>query len=364
MKERLRVGILFGGQSLEHDVSITSALTIFENIDQSRFEPIPIGIDKQGDWHFFQAQPFVASAGLQKRPSFKKDDPHFPIIQPVKCYEGFFSPNQLRHIVDVAFPIIHGINGEDGTLQGLLKLSQIPFVGSSMLSSAICMDKSIMKIILRENGLITAKSLTLRSKESIDLKEIIKKIQFPFFVKPANGGSSIGVSKAYSSDTALLSIEKAFEYDEKIIIEEYIDGREIECSVIGNLTPTASLPGEVIPQHDFYSYEAKYFDTNGAFFQLPAKLPLHIKDKVQALSVEAFKALCCEGMARVDFFLRSKDEALFINEINTVPGFTSTSLYPKLWEISGLSPKELISRLIELSIERFERQKHCLCSFF
>ena len=364
MKERLRVGILFGGQSPEHEVSITSALNIIEHIDLSRFVPIPIGIDKQGLWHFFQSQAFLAAAKLQKRPTFQKEDQYFLKRQQDQCYEHFFSPCQLKKSVDVVFPILHGVYGEDGTTQGLLKLSNIPFVGADVLSSAMSMDKSIMKIVLREAGLITSKSKTFRSTESIDMEELKKEIQFPFFVKPANSGSSIGISKVYTCDTAFLAIKKAFEYDEKIIVEEYIDGRELECAVLGNLSPVASLPGEIIPQHDFYSYRAKYFDPNGAFFQIPAKLPTHITDKVQALSIKAFKALCCQGMARVDFFLRTKDQALFINELNTIPGFTSVSLYPKLWEISGLSLKALISQLIELSIERANRKNHCLCSFF
>ena len=354
MKERLRVGILFGGQSSEHEVSVSSALTCFQHIDQNRFKPIPIGVDKQGGWHFFQPGSFLTAAKLQKRPSFQKKDPYFLTSHSDRCCGVFFSPIQLKKNVDIIFPLLHGLFGEDGTIQGLLKLINIPCVGSGLLSSALCMDKSISKILLRDAGLMTPKSHTLRSLKSVNIEELKKEIKFPFFVKPANSGSSIGVSKVYQSDSALLAIEKAFEYDETVIVEEYIDGKELECAVLGNLNPVASLPGEIIPQHDFYTYQAKYLDPGGAFFELPAKLPKHICNQIQSLSIKAFKALRCKGMARIDFFLRSKDQALFVNELNTIPGFTANSLYPKLWEISGLPIKKLISELIDLSIDSAE----------
>lgn len=364
MKERLRVGVLFGGQSPEHDISVTSGLAILQHIDKKRFDPVPIGIDKEGSWHFFETKAFLAALQLQKRPTFQKEDQKFfkKVEDPFK--KSFFSPCRLKNSVDVVFPVLHGLYGEDGTAQGLLKLSNLPFVGADVLSSALCMDKSIMKILLREAGLMTPRSKTYHSFKSVDITGLKKEFHFPLFVKPANSGSSIGISKVYDSETALLAIQRAFEYDEKVIVEEYIKGREIECAVLGNLEPIASLPGEILPQHDFYNYHAKYLDPNGAVFDLPAKLPSHILDEIQSLSIKAFKALQCEGMARVDFFLRTEDQVLFINELNTIPGFSPISLYPKLWEISGLSFKELISKLIDLSTERTERRNHCLCSFF
>ena len=254
------------------------------------------------------------------------------------------------------FPVLHGPFGEDGTIQGLVELANLPCVGPNLLSSAMCMDKGIMKEILRARGLSSPHHLTLHQTDPIDEKGIIAEFTLPLFVKPAQMGSSVGVSKVHTEEELLPAIREAFKYDERILIEEYIDGREIECSVLGNEDPEASLPGEIITLHKFYSYEAKYLDENGAQFILPAKIGALKTKEVKYLAIKAFKALRCEGMARIDFFLK-KDGTLLINELNTIPGFTSISLYPNLWEISGISYPKLIDCLIELSIKRFERKK-------
>jgi D-alanine-D-alanine ligase len=266
--------------------------------------------------------------------------------------------------VDVVFPILHGTYGEDGTIQGLLKLAGIPFVGASVLGSAVGMDKDVMKRLLKEDGILIADFLVFNRmfQEEINFENIKNQLGLPFFVKPANLGSSVGVSKVNDEVQFKKAINEAFKYDNKIIIEENINGREIECSVLGNNDPIASLPGEVLPSHEFYSYEAKYIDENGAALKIPAQLPKKIVNNVQALAIKSYKALCCEGMARVDLFLNDDNE-IIINEINTIPGFTNISMYPKLWEASGISNAELIDRLIQLAIERYESEKRLETSF-
>jgi len=262
--------------------------------------------------------------------------------------------------LDVVFPILHGPFGEDGTIQGLLKLADVPFVGAGVLGSAVGMDKDVMKRLLRDAGIPIGKFLTFRSHEPLPaFAETKAALGCPVFVKPANMGSSVGISKAHDESEFSAAVREAFQYDVKIVIEEYIKGREIECAVLGNENPIASVPGEVIPTHEFYSYEAKYLDENGAALEIPAKLDAAAQKRIQELSVKAFQTLCCEGLARIDFFLKENGEIL-LNEINTMPGFTKISMYPKLWEASGsagIGYTELISRLIELAIEKFEKEK-------
>ena len=256
--------------------------------------------------------------------------------------------------MDVVFPVLHGPFGEDGSMQGLLKILNIPFVGPSVLGSAVGMDKDVMKKLLKEGGVLIGKFITLHKGEKILFKDIKKTLGLPIFIKPANMGSSVGVSKVKNEkewDSALL---EAFKYDTKIVIEEMIYGREIECSVLGNADPIASLPGEIIANQDFYSYDAKYID-KGSVSVIPAKLDEKTTKKVKELAVKTFKVLNCEGMGRVDFFVK-KNGAVLVNEINTIPGFTDISMYPKLWEASGISLKNLLDQLIFLAIERFERE--------
>jgi D-alanine-D-alanine ligase len=252
----------------------------------------------------------------------------------------------------VVFPILHGPYGEDGTVQGLLKLADVPFVGSGVLGSAVSMDKDVMKRLFRDAGIPIGKFLTYTVHNPPEsFAAITAALGSPVFVKPANLGSSVGISKARNEDEFTAAVQEAFQYDTKIIIEEFIKGREIECGVLGNENPVASVPGEVIHTHEFYSYEAKYLDENGAALEIPAKLDSETQKHIQELAIKAFQVLCGEGLSRVDFFLKENGE-IFVNEINTMPGFTKVSMYPKLWEASGIGYTELISRLIELSINK------------
>jgi D-alanine-D-alanine ligase len=265
--------------------------------------------------------------------------------------------SDFQEKVDVVFPILHGPFGEDGTVQGLLKLAGVPFVGAGVLGSAVGMDKDVMKRLLRDAKIPIPKFITLKLGEDVpSYSSIAEKLGSPFFVKPANLGSSVGVNKVGKNSEYKTAIDAAFEYDNKILIEQFMEGREIECSVLGNENPIASVPGEVVPTHEFYSYEAKYIDENGAALEIPAKLAAQITRRIQQLAVDTFKTLSCEGLARVDFFLTTKNK-IVVNEINTIPGFTSISMYPRLWQASGISYTDLIDRLIQLALERFAKEK-------
>jgi D-alanine-D-alanine ligase len=257
----------------------------------------------------------------------------------------------------VVFPILHGPFGEDGTVQGLLKLADIPFVGAGVLASAVCMDKDVMKRLLRDAGLPIGKFRVLLQGEKVPAyEEICGELGAPFFVKPANMGSSVGVNKVHSKGEYQPLVNNAFEFDTKIVIEEFISGRELECSVLGAGEVTASIIGEVKSKHEFYSYDAKYIDENGAELVIPAEIPVETAERVRELAIMVFKTLCCEGLGRVDFFMK-EDGSIIVNEINTMPGFTRISMYPKLWEASGLSYTKLIDQLIELALLRFEKER-------
>jgi D-alanine-D-alanine ligase len=257
----------------------------------------------------------------------------------------------------VVFPILHGPFGEDGTIQGFLKLADIPFVGPGVLGSAVGMDKDAMKRLLRDAGVPIGKFLTVKSHERVPaFAEVEAALGKPVFIKPANMGSSVGISKVHDEGEYAAAIQDAFQFDTKIIIEEFIPGREIECAVLGNEEPAASSPGEVIPSHEFYSYDAKYLDENGAMLKIPAQLDGQTTKKIQQLAIQTFQTLCCEGLSRVDFFLKESGE-IMVNEINTMPGFTRISMYPKMWETAGITYTELITRLIELAISRYEKER-------
>jgi D-alanine-D-alanine ligase len=251
-------------------------------------------------------------------------------------------------------PVLHGPNGEDGTIQGLFRLLGVPFVGSDVLGSAICMDKDVMKRLLRDAGIRQANFCVYRDDQKIDFAEVVKKLGLPFFVKPCNLGSSVGISKVHVADEFEKAVAEAFLHDRKVIIEEAIKGRELECAVLGNGEPKASVVGEIIPHHEFYSYEAKYLDENGASLEIPAKLPESISDEVRRLAIKAYQVLECADLARVDFFLSEKNE-IYLNEVNTFPGFTSISMYPMMWEKSGLSYADLIENLIQFAHARHKK---------
>jgi D-alanine-D-alanine ligase len=357
---KIRVGILFGGKSVEHEVSLLSAKNIIDAIDKNKYEVILIGIDKQGNWHLNSSSHYLLHENDPKLIKLYNSGDHLGLI-PGREQKQLVNVTGYQAIgnINVIFPVIHGTGGEDGSIQGFLKVANIPFVGPGILGLAICMDKDVAKRLLRDAGIPVSKFLAFNrvNAHKIDLNEVKEKLGLPVFVKPANSGSSVGVNKAYDFEQLKKAIKEAFKYDTKILIEEFIKGREIECSVLGNDDPIASLPGEVKAQHEFYSYDAKYIDENGADLTIPVELPEGVREKVQKMAVDSFKVLGCEGMARVDFFL-SEDNQVYINELNTIPGFTKISMYPKLWEASGISYPELIDRLIQLALERFEIEKN------
>lgn len=360
MSKKIRVGILFGGKSAEHEVSLLSAKSVIDAIDKNKYEVVLIGINKTGEWFLQEnSDHYLTNSDSAKNVQLKAAENNVVLVpkergNPLVSLSG----NAKDQHLDVVFPVLHGSFGEDGTVQGLLKLANIPFVGASVLASAVGMDKDVMKRLFRDAGIQTARFVTVTQSTlpRYTFEYVQEKLGLPFFIKPANLGSSVGISKIKRKEDYMEKMLYAFEYDRKVLIEEFIPGREIECSVLGNEHPIASLPGELIPQHDFYSYEAKYLDKNGALFEIPAKLPEPLIKKIQDLAIQAYQVLCCEGMARVDMFL-TKDEQLYLNEINTIPGFTSISMYPKMWEASGLEYPDLIDRLIQLALERFEAEQ-------
>lgn len=357
-KRKIRVGILFGGQSAEHEVSLQSAKNVIASLDRMKYEPVLIGVGKDGKWHLQNESSFLLNSENPKLITLHKISKSVSLT-PWKSEENIQSGVTGIGGIDVVFPVLHGPLGEDGTMQGLLKLAHIPFVGASVLGSAVGMDKDVMKRLLKASGIPVADFLSFRDfeRKSLRFETIRKKLGLPFFVKPANLGSSVGVSKVHSRKEFAKAIDDAFLYDSKILIEKFIQGREIECAVLGNDKPVASIAGEVVPlRHEFYSYDAKYIDENGAKLIIPVDLPDEILKNVQNLAIKAFQVLCCEGMARVDFFL-AKQNTLYVNEINTIPGFTKISMYPKLWEASGLSYAKLIDKLIQLAIERYENEQ-------
>jgi D-alanine-D-alanine ligase len=363
MKKKIKVGILFGGKSAEHEVSLQSAKNVVDAIDKDKYEVALIGIDKTGKWLLPNKSQFLLNANDPKLIKLNKASEESVALVPQSGGELTNLSNQnSNYSIDVVFPILHGPFGEDGTVQGLLKLAGVPFVGASVLGSAIGMDKDVMKRLLRDANIPIADFLAFKRKDKINFEEISKKLGLPFFVKPANLGSSIGINKVKNKKDFPKAVKEAFQYDTKIIIEEYILGRELECSVLGNQNPVASAVGEVIPHQEFYSYEAKYIDENGATLEIPAKINSKTVKGVQELAIKTFKTLSCEGLGRVDFFLKDNGK-LIVNEINTIPGFTKISMYPRLWGASGISYTELINRLIELAIERFKREQKIKTSY-
>ena len=361
--KKIKVGIIFGGKSAEHEVSLQSAKHVIEAMNKDKYEPVLIGVDKTGTWVLIERSKFLLNSENSKLRELNTEAGHRVALLPQSNGKMVnIDTRQLEESIDVVFPILHGPFGEDGTIQGLLKLANIPFVGASVLGSAIGMDKDVMKRLLRDAGIAIGKFLTLKEGEVPSYEEVVKNVGLPFFVKPANMGSSVGISKVNEEKDFDTAIREAFNYDRKILIEENIIGREIECSVLGNDDPIASVPGEVISRHDFYSYEAKYRDEHGAVLEIPAKLPEEMMQKVQALAIKTFKTLSCEGLGRVDFFFKENGEVL-VNEINTMPGFTSMSMYPKLWEASGISYTELIDHLLQFALERFEKEQKLKTSY-
>jgi D-alanine-D-alanine ligase len=380
MNRKIIVGIVFGGKSAEHEVSLQSAKNVFDAMDRDKYEPVLIGIDKSGRWLLNDSERFLAGgavpgsgiAALVPGPGpacTEKGGRDCSVEDPNSTGSPQTGRGRIVNLsvpggtrggeiaLDVVFPILHGPFGEDGTVQGFLKLADLPFVGAGVLGSAVGMDKDVMKRLLRDGGVPIGRYRVLRSREKLpDFTVLTEELGLPLFIKPANMGSSVGVSKVRTGEEFAAAVSNAFEYDAKIVIEEYIQGRELECSILGNEEPMASLPGEIIPSHDFYSYEAKYLDEKGASLEIPARLSPEKTAEIQKLAIQTFRVLCCEGLARVDFFMKA-DGTILVNEINTMPGFTKISMYPKLWEASGIPYARLIDKLIELALCRFEKEK-------
>ena len=363
MGQKLRVAVLFGGKTAEHEVSLQSAKNVIEAMDKTKYEVIPVGIDKQGHWLVGDLATMLLDADNPKLIRLNQAGEKVALMPGADAAQLIpLAANAENRPVDVVFPVLHGPLGEDGTVQGLLKLADVPFVGCGVLGSATGMDKDIMKRLLRDAAIANAKFVTVRDSSGDAVEQALEKVGLPCFVKPANMGSSVGISKVKTRDELAPALERALQFDHKVIVEEFIEGREIECSVLGNLDPIASLPGEIVPQHEFYSYEAKYIDENGALLKVPAELTDAEIARIQETAVETFLTLGCEGMARVDFFLRPNG-ALLVNEVNTIPGFTKISMYPKLWGVSGIGYSELIDRLIELALERHRHEQKLKTSF-
>lgn len=360
MTQKITVAILFGGKSVEHEVSLQSAKNVIAAIDRSKYNLVFIGIDKSGKWHLLENENYLLHADDPKAIALGKTKEQ---VIPYSSKLLGLGTSKPRYPIDIVFPVLHGSNGEDGTVQGLLKLADIPFVGADVLGSAIGMDKDVMKRLLRDAGIPVANFIAVHHHQPMpSFQEITKKLGTPIFVKPANMGSSVGISKVTTEEEFPIALEEAFRYDHKILIEEMIHGREIECSLIGNEYPLVSLPCEIIPKKGFQSYTSKYLDGTESRCILPAKLSPEELNNVQKTAVEAYKVLCCEGMGRVDLFLTSKGK-VYVNEINTLPGMTDMSPYAKMWEVSGLSFSGLIDKLIQYALERFHRDKKRITHF-
>ncbi len=361
MTRKLRIGILFGGRSAEHEISILSARNVAEALDRTKFEPVLVGIDKSGRW-LTQSESALLTSSRDPR-LVKINDGMAVALAPFPIASADSAAR-----FDVVFPVLHGPLGEDGAIQGLLELAGIPYVGAGVLGSAIGMDKDVMKRLLVAAKIPVAKYLVVRRADYDKIPAVVSrkvaKLKFPLFTKPANLGSSVGIRRVASRRELRAALEYAFEYDVKVIAEAAIVGREIECSVLGDDAPTASLPGEIVVQHadGFYSYDAKYVDEQGATLKVPADLDRATTKRVQQLAIRTFQVLECNGLARVDFFI-SKRGCLLVNEINTLPGFTAISMYPKLWQATGTTQTQLITQLIEIAMRRHERKAHLRQSF-
>lgn len=366
-KKKIRVAVLYGGCSGEHEISLQSAASVIKNLDKEKYDVLPIGIDKSGEWHI------VDLASIEQ--TIQNELP-LPLSTP----KGLLAPGAigqsvsiqgkddpgLVQSVDVVFPVLHGPLCEDGSIQGLLETAGVAYVGAGVLGSAIGMDKDVAKRLAKQAGIPVVPGKCFRHWQweritDSEIEALQNELGETLFVKPVNMGSSVGVSKAKTTAELKSAVANAFQYDEKVLIEQSIPAREIELAALESLDPKEgvkiSIPGEIVPQHEFYSYESKYLDENGAALDIPAKISQEQVEEVQAIAKAAFAALECSGMARIDFFLDKSTNKFYLNEINTIPGFTKISMYPKLWEASGLSYGNLLTHLLELAMQRHERRK-------
>lgn len=365
-KPKLKIGVLYGGRSGEHDVSLCSAASVVAALDKSKYNVVAIGIDRDGRWYVQDQPEIVVDKAFGKILSLKKRGlwlvNHFE--QKNKLYIYNLETSGEKVVVDVVFPVLHGTYGEDGTLQGLLELAMVPYVGVDVAGSAVGMDKDIAKRLLKEAGIPVVPWITVSKHDWLEhpkniLNHAGNQLSLPLFVKPLCTGSSVGIKKVKVKKELADAINYAFQFDTRIMIETGIDCREIECAVLGNNNPQASVPGEILPQHEFYSYEAKYLDPEGAQMNIPAKLPAKLSAAIRQCAVAGFKTLNCNSMARVDFFLDKKTNQFYLNEINTLPGFTSISMYPKLWAATGIQYSELLDHLVNLALMR-HREKSAI----
>ncbi|MFA5021979.1 MAG: D-alanine--D-alanine ligase family protein [Patescibacteria group bacterium] len=369
--KKIKIGVIFGGRSGEHEVSIVSAQSVMAALDKDKYDVIPIGITKEGKWIAGSQAVHFLKEGIKKLP-FKS------VIVPDPTEKGLISvkDNNLSTVeqnhsfdkLDVIIPVMHGTYGEDGKLQGLLEMANIAYVGPGVLGSALGMDKIVQKQLFKEQNLpIVEYDWFLSSEWQKDqnslLNRLEKNLHYPMFVKPANTGSSVGVGKCHNRKELVSGIKEAMQYDRKIIVEQGIENiSEIEVAVLGNDKPQASVPGEIVPGNEFYDYDAKYVDGNSQAI-IPAKLPAKLAKEIQKTAVLAFKTLDLAGMSRVDFFVNKRSQKIYLNEVNTIPGFTSISMYPKLWQASGIAYKDLLDRLIKLAIQRFEEKNKLATSY-
>ncbi|MBM2841369.1 MAG: D-alanine--D-alanine ligase [Bacteroidetes bacterium] len=356
MAGKLRVGVIFGGRSGEHEVSLVSATSVINALNKEKYEVIPIGITQAGRW----LSSGKALQLLKSKNGLEEEPERFLVPEPNR--QALISINgESDSRLDVVFPVVHGTYGEDGTLQGLLELANIPYVGAGVLGSALGMDKIVQKQIYERVGIpvpryISFLSSECRSKSKKVAVEIEKRLKYPVFTKPANTGSSVGISKAHNRKELVEYLVVAANYDRKVIVEQGVkNAREIECSVLGNDDPIASVPGEIIPSNEFYDYDAKYVDGKSTAV-IPTELPKKVVKEIQSIAIKAFRALDLAGMARVDFFVTKKKGKIYLNEVNTIPGFTSISMYPKMWEASGIPYSDLLDRLIMLAVERHQEK--------
>lgn len=349
MAKKKKVAILYGGRSVEHAVSVNSARNIYEYLDKKQFEPLAIGISKQGEWFLTDGVSKDIRGGT---PIGLVLNPGSPSFIKLKQNEKFK--------VDIVFPVLHGTDGEDGSIQGLLKAMDLPMVGTGVLGSSLSMNKIVAKRLLREAGLPVTDFLTFRydQKEKITFNSIAKKLGVPFMVKSASLGSSVGVTKVKNKKDFKHAVDEAFKYDNEMLAEEFVTGREIECALLGNSPAEASYPGEIVisKAYEFYTFDAKYVDPDAVRIDVPAKLSKSIAEKIRKVSVKAYEVLHCEDFSRIDLFLDKKGN-IFINEINTIPGFTNSSMYPMMWKERGIGFSDLITRLLNLAQERYDRGK-------
>jgi D-alanine-D-alanine ligase len=349
MSKKKKVAILYGGRSVEHAVSVNSARNIFEYLDKEQFEPIPMGISKSGQWFLTKGVSKDIEQGKALGLMLDPSSPGFILLS-----------SGDRFKVDIIFPVLHGTDGEDGSIQGLIKAMDLPMVGTSVLGSSIAMNKIVAKQLMRQAGLPVTNFLTFRyhEKDKISFASISKKLGLPFMVKSASLGSSVGVTKVKNKADFKKAVEEAFKYDDEMLAEEFVTGREIECAILGNNPPEASYPGEIeiSKDYEFYTFDAKYVDPKAVQIHVPAKLSAPIAEKIRNASVKAYEALHCKDFSRIDLFLDKKGK-IYINEINTIPGFTNSSMYPMMWKERGISFSDLITKLLNLAVERYDRGK-------